>query len=681
MNASELITPQHLERRAVIYIRQSSPQQVLSNQESLRLQYALQERAQEFGWPAEHIEVIDADLGLTAAAAGHRAGFKDLLAKVTLGQVGIIFSLDVTRLSRNCTDWYPLLDLCGFKRCLIADRDGVYDPATANGRLLLGLKGQISELELHTIRARLTAGLLNKAQRGELALKLPVGLVRNENGVVQKHPNLEVQQRLELVFSTFLQVGSASRTARTLNQQGLTIPRRDQFGDVVWQRPTVTAILSILRNPAYAGAFVYGRRQNVRRDLAHRPWHKALPREQWKYLVRDQYPAYLDWPGWEKIQQMLDQNRADYSRDNLRGIPREGAALLQGIVYCGESGHQLGVQYKQRTHYRCVALRNRYGGPVCQHIPADPVDAAVVQTFFAALTPAELNIYAQALAEEQTATEKVYQAHRQQLERLRYEAALAERQFRRVDPDNRLVAAELERRWEEALRTLKRAEQEGPEPAAPSAASLSLDPELKNALLDLGQRLPLIWASGLLAHAQKKALLRCLIEKVVIQRAVRDAVQTRIVWRGGAVSELSIPLKVGTFAALSCALELESRTLELARAGCSDQEIAERLSLAGLRSPRHQNVQERTVRRIRLKQRLLLDRHHPQRRRPAGYLAVGELAQKLAVEQHWIYYQIQSGRIAIARDPTTRLYLFPDQSETITQLEQLRDGKLEIVRL
>ena len=440
MSTADLITPQHLARLAVIYIRQSSPQQVLSNQESLRLQYALRQRARDLGWPPDRIEIIDADLGLTAAAARHRTGFKDLLAKVTLGEVGLILSLEVTRLSRNCTAWYPLLDLCGFKRCLIADRDGVYDPGTANGRLLLGLKGQISELELHTIRARLTSGLLNKAERGELALRLPVGLIRADTGVVQKDPNLELQQRLELIFATFLEVRSSSRTARRLNEQGLTIPRRDPFGEVVWQRPTVSAVLSILRNPAYAGAFVYGRRQSVRQDLAQRPWHKRLPREEWKYLVRDRYPAYVEWSNWERIQQMLDQNRADYSRDRTRGIPREGAALLQGIVYCGESGHQLSVQYKERTHYCCIALRNRYGGPLCQRIPADPVDAAVVRAFFAALAPAELNLYEQALREEKEAAGKVIHAHLQQLERLRYEAALAERQFRRVDLDNRLVA-------------------------------------------------------------------------------------------------------------------------------------------------------------------------------------------------------------------------------------------------
>jgi DNA invertase Pin-like site-specific DNA recombinase len=244
----ETVTPQHLSRKALIYIRQSSPHQVLTNQESLRLQYALRQRALDLGWP--EAEVIDADLGLSGAAAAHRPGFKDLIARVTLGEVGIILSSEVTRLTRNCSDWYPLLDLCGHRQCLIADRDGVYDPGTPNGRLLLGLKGTISEMELHTLRGRLTAGLLNKAERGELALTLPVGLVRNASGAVSKDPNREVQERIDLVFATFLERRSAAQVLRVLNARGLALPRRDRFSDVCWKPPTVAAIIAILKNPA-----------------------------------------------------------------------------------------------------------------------------------------------------------------------------------------------------------------------------------------------------------------------------------------------------------------------------------------------------------------------------------------------------------------------------------------------
>ncbi len=253
---SELVKPTHLARKAVVYIRQSTPHQVVSNQESLRLQYALRQRARELGWHEADVDVIDADLGLSGASAAHRGGFKELVGRVGLSEVGLILSIDVTRLARNCSDWYPLLDICGLRGCLIADRDGVYDPGSANGRLLLGLKGTISELELHTIRSRLTSGLLAKAERGELALSLPVGLIRDPSGIVVKDPDLAVQDRLGLVFETFLKFRTVAKVMRLLNDRGLDLPRRDRHGDLRWARATVSAVASILKNPAYAGAFV-----------------------------------------------------------------------------------------------------------------------------------------------------------------------------------------------------------------------------------------------------------------------------------------------------------------------------------------------------------------------------------------------------------------------------------------
>src|SRR3954464_6968031 len=435
---SELITDRHLARCAVIYVRQSSPHQVLTNQESLRLQYDLRQRALGLGWRDEDVEVIDADLGLSGAAATHREGFKELIARVTLGQVGVVLSSEVTRLTRNCSDWYPLLDLCGYKDCLIADRDGVYDPGTTNGRLLLGLKGTISEVELHTIRARLTAGLLNKAARGELALILPAGLVREVGGVVVKNPDREVQSRLELIFATFLRVRSANKVLRVLNERGLSIPRRGRFGDTVWRSPTGPAILAVLKNPAYAGAFVYGRSRSVRSTLHARAAQKKLPREQWRVVVREKYPAYVSWDTFEKIQDMLRDNYAEYDRNKTRGVPRDGAALLHGVVYCGACGHKMVVQYKSGSRYICNYLRQQHGVPVCQYIPTNPVDAEAVAAFFKALAPAELDAFVQARAVRCAADEAALNAQAQQVERLRYRAAQAERQFDQVDPDNRL---------------------------------------------------------------------------------------------------------------------------------------------------------------------------------------------------------------------------------------------------
>ena len=345
MSRSELVSPLHLQRKALIYIRQSTPHQVLTNQESLQLQYALQQRALELGWRAEDIELIDTDLGLTAAFASHRSGFQELVTKVSLGQVGIVLSVEVTRLSRNCSDWYPLLDVCAYRGCLIADRDGIYDPGSLNGRLLLGLKGQLSELELHTIRARMTAGLLNKAQRGELALQLPIGLARDAAGKVHKDPHREVRDRLDLIFTTFLRVRSANKVVQFLNTHDLCLPRRDRFGEVVWKKPTVAAILQILKNPAYAGAFVYGKTRSIRKDPGSPHTREMrLPMEQWKIRINDVYPAYIVWETFEHIQSMLADNYAAYDRNKSRGVPRDGAALLHGIVYCGACGHKMMVK-------------------------------------------------------------------------------------------------------------------------------------------------------------------------------------------------------------------------------------------------------------------------------------------------------------------------------------------------
>jgi DNA invertase Pin-like site-specific DNA recombinase len=362
-NSEQLVTAGHLARKAVIYVRQSTPHQVLTNQESLALQYALKKRAMALGWCADDVEVIDADLGFSGSEAAHRAGFKELTARVTLGQIGIVLSSEVTRLSRNCSDWYPLLDICGYRGCLIADHDGVYDPATVNGRLVLGLKGTLSEMELHTIRGRLTAGLVNKAERGELALQLPTGLVRDEHGLVHRDPNLEVQDRISFVFEAFLRLRTAGKVLRVLNKGELTLPRRDRFGDVVWKRPTIEIVTSILKNPAYAGAFVYGRNSHT---TTHGPQGtvvraKRLPMEQWRIVVKDKYPAYVDWETFERIQQMLKDNHAEYQRNKTRGVPRSGKALLAGLLYCGECGHKMMVRYTGATRYLCTFFHRQSG--------------------------------------------------------------------------------------------------------------------------------------------------------------------------------------------------------------------------------------------------------------------------------------------------------------------------------
>ena len=677
MNSSELLTPGRLARRAIIYVRQSSPHQVLSNQESRRLQYALKERARSLGWQPENIQLIDSDLGRSATHVDHREGFKVMSSEVALGHVGIILSYNVDRLSRNSSDWFPLLDVCAYRNCLIADQDSIYDPASPNGRLLLGIKGQLSEMELHTIRARLTAGILNKARRGELALKLPVGLIRDESKKVVKNPNEEVQQRIQLIFSSFLTLRSASKVLRFFCEQELCIPRWDRFGEMIWKKPTAAAIISTLKNPAYAGAFVYGRTRTTHKvSSPAETVQKRLPMEEWKVLIKDKYPAYISWETFERIQMMLRDNYAEYDRNKTRGIPRPGAALLHGILYCGECGHKMVVQYKNSTRYLCDYLHRQYGVAVCQYIPADAVDARVVEAFFEALSPIELDVFARSLAAQKEKGEQLCHAHQQQIERLRYDVALAERQFNRVDPDNRLVAAELEKRWESSLASLRKAEQAHEQLQRNTATPEDLSPELKEAFRSIGESLPGLWKKGFLSSQHKKALLRCLIEKVIVHRFAHDCVQARIVWKGGDTTTFKIPINVGSFAKLSSAAEMERIILDLSRSGESDEKIAEHLTELGNRSPLRKHVLPSTVRRVRLKHRLLQKRSQSHPRRIQGFLTAPQLTKLLDLPRYWIYNQIAKEKIQIEKDAKTGLYLFPDTPETLQLLKKLRGGEL-----
>jgi DNA invertase Pin-like site-specific DNA recombinase len=682
MTAPDLIQPHHLARQAIVYVRQSSAGQVAHHHEGLQLQYALRDRAGQCGWDPGRILVIDADLGLTGSTAAGRQGFQELVTRVTLGQVGIIFAYDVTRLARNCADWYQLLDLCGCRRCLIGDADGIYDPACINGRLLLGLKGQISELELHTIRARLTAGLLNKARRGELALTLPTGLIRDASGQVVKHPDREVQGRLELVFTTFLRVRSVTKVVRYLNEHDLRLPRRDSFGDIHWRTPTIATVATILKNPAYAGAFVYGRTRATPKAAApreHTP--RRLPVAEWRIRVPDRYPAYIDWPTFEMIQAMIRDNHSEYDRNKTRGVPRPGKALLHGLVYCGECGHKMLVQYKNGTRYICNFLRQKYQVPVCQCLPADPIDDYVVPAFFAALSPMELDLYAQALAAADRDQEQLRRAHQQQLERLRYQARLAERQYQKADPDNRLVAGELEKRWELALRELNRGAEDWQRLQEHLRPADTISPALREAFTDVARGLPRLWGHGTLSQQHKKALLRCLIDKVVIHRSAPDTVQARIVWRGGDTTTAALPVVVSSVARLSFGREMEQATLELAGQGQSDEAIAAELTHRGYRSPRETTVAPATVRGIRLKHRLLRPRPGSRPRQLAGRLTLPQMARKLGVPVHWLYQRIDRGTIVVTFDRQRKLYLFPDTAAALDQLKRLKAGEIERVRL
>jgi DNA invertase Pin-like site-specific DNA recombinase len=680
MITCERVRPTHLERQAVVYVRQSSPHQVHTHHESRALQYALRSRAVELGWAASRVRIVDCDLGHSAKSVQGRAGFAQLVADVALGKVGIILAYDATRLARNCTDWYSLLDTCGHRDCLLGDHQGVYDPATIDGRLLLGLKGQISEMELHTLRDRLGAGLLNKARRGELAVGLPVGLMRDAAGQVQKHPNREVQERLSLVFELFGTRKSAAAVVRALRERNLDLPRRDRFGDVAWRTPSQAGVCSILKNPAYAGALVYGRTRCAAGAGGAR-LRKPLPEQQWRVCIQEKYPAYISWQRYHQIQAMLADNYAQYRKNQTRGTPRQGAALLQGIAYCGQCGHKMFCQYKRGTRYVCNHLRQQFGEPLCQVISARPIEERAVELFMAAFSSMELDLHNQVMNNLRHQQRQMLTASQQQLQRLRYQAQLAERQFNLSDPDNRLVTAELEKRWETALAAVTQAEaaEQAGALAPPAQPALLLDPAMRKILERLGQRLPELWPQ--LPAARQKQLLRCLIDKAVMHRTQSDAVTIRVVWKGGYASSATVAVPVRTMDKLSQFNQMQQEVVRLSAQGHSDAEVAKRLSRAGFRSPTSTTVLPGTVRELRLRHNVLLRPPHSHPRALNGYLTVTALAKKLNIHSHWIYDRIHSGVIQVHKDKQSRTYLIPDTSQTLKKFRQLLSGKLQSLRI
>src|SRR5262247_289476 len=526
------LTPRHLERKAVIYIRQSSPKQVREHVDSQLTQRALVGRAQSLGWHPERIAVFDGDLGQSATGSHEREDFKALAAEIALGHVGAVFGWQVSRLARNNAEWYQLLDLAALFGTLIGDTDGLYDPRLYNDRLLLGLKGTMSEAEHYLLRQRLTAGRLSKVQRGEYVQPLPTGLVRLSDKSVIKDPDQQIQHVIGLVFSKFEELGSAFQGRRYCKRQEILLPRRHGNGggpdNVRWRRPSEATMSAILTNPAYAGAFVHGRRTSdpQRQSPGRRtPVMVRRPMAEWQCIIQDAYPAYISWTQYLANRARLSDNTPRYMEptDRGRGVPREGAALLQGLATCGLCGHRMYVAYRRRPRYVCTSMRRAFAEPRCAHLDGPSIEAFVVQAFFDAIAPAQLETLDEVLAQRQRERQRLATYHQQQVSQARYAAALARRRYEQVDPDYRLAAAELERAWEDALRALRQAE-EAAERFAQEPCEPTLTPELREQLLHLSQRLPELWASEQLTHTQRKALLRSLIARVLVQRTAADRI-------------------------------------------------------------------------------------------------------------------------------------------------------------
>ncbi len=503
------ILARHLERTAYVYVRQSTPQQVQRNPEGRENQRALAGRARDLGWSPARVRMIDSDLGLSGKSVDGREGFRELSSEVSLGHAGIVLSYEASRLARNNADWYALLDLCALRGTLIADSDGVYDPTDYNDRLLLGLRGMMSEAELHLLRLRMDAGKARQIEKGTYRQGLPTGLVRLDGGRVAKHPDLRVRKAIELVFERFSQLGTISKVLKSLLEDGASLPRfrygGPHHGELLWLRPTTTSIHGFLSNPAYAGAFVYGRRRSVRDGAKGRV---TKPMEEWTAIHHHVYPAYVSWEEFLANRERLRQNGYRLA-ENTRGAPRKGPALLAGLAVCGHCGRRMGVVYggsKGRGGYVCTALPSTHGARSCLYAPRVNTDAAVVEAFFEAIRPADLDLLEETLQSQSADRERLLEHHRDNVKASRYEARLAEKRYRSVDPENRLVAGELEKNWEDALRTLAEAE-EAAERFERQRPRTELDPTLRDQLADLGKRLPELWEGGRLSMEHKKELL------------------------------------------------------------------------------------------------------------------------------------------------------------------------------
>ena len=549
MNERGKITAGHLSRQAIVYLRQSSPAQVEHNRESTERQYALANKACELGWPHERIVVIDEDLGLSGAGWVARSGFARLTAEVALARVGLVLGLEVSRLARNNVDWHRLIDLAGLTDTLIGDADGIYHPALFNDRLLLGLKGTMSEAELHILRARLNGGIRNKAAKGELRRGLPVGFVWGEtDGEVLFHADEAVVTAIRSIFERFAETGSARRVWLWFRAQDHKLPlRMSEHAEIRWVEASYHAIHQVLTNPVYAGAYVYGKtRTEMMLDASgvRRKRIKHLPRDQWQVLIKEHHQGYIDWQTYEANQQRIARN----TRPGLHkagGAVREGSALLQGLAYCGHCGRRLRTHYHGRNSspgYHCAGERLVEGrGSYCLNIGGVQIDDAVARAFLAALEPAKIRATLAAAEQIEMDRESALKHWRLGVERASYAVSLAERRYRAVDPDNRLVARGLEREWEESLTSLETAKAELARREQERPRVLSIEEQSR--LCALGPDLAAVWAATTTTPRDRKELLGTLIDEVIV-KVERDkhAAHLTLRWKGGALTEIDLRL-------------------------------------------------------------------------------------------------------------------------------------------
>lgn len=627
--AHQKVTTRHLKRRAYLYIRQSTLRQVFENTESTERQYALRQRAVAMGWPQDQVVVIDSDQGQSGASMAGRDGFQRLVADVGLGRAGIVMGLEVSRLARNSSDWHRLLEICALTDTLILDEDGIYDPAHFNDRLLLGLKGTMSEAELHILRARLRGGVLSKARRGELESPLPIGFCYNASNQVVIDPDKQVQQSLHIFFDTFRRVGSATATVRSFRDQALMFPRRARSGpakgEILWGDLEHSRALWLLHNPRYAGAFFFGR---TRQRQAAPQRFQRLAREEWIALIPNAHAGYISWDEFETNQRRLLQNAQANGTERRKSPPREGPALLQGVVVCGRCGERMTVRYEQQSRLRAptyVCQRDgiRQAKPICQSVPGAAVDVAVGRLLVSAVSPMALEVALTIQGELEMRSEEADRLRAKQVERVRYEADLARRRYMKVDPGNRLVADELEAEWNRKLRELEQAQQTYEDQAKSERAVIT--PEQRASVLALATDFPKLWDSPHTSDRERKRMLRLLIEDVTLIKGNDLVVHVR--FRGGTTQTLNMSKPAPAWQLRRTPAQTVAEIDHLLNAH-SEREVADVLNKRGLRAGNGGKFTGRIIDYIRRTYKLP---NRYARLRARGLLTQKEMARKLRV--------------------------------------------------
>lgn len=673
----------HQDRLAIVYIRQSTLQQVERHGESTKLQYGLVDKAQALGWSREHIVVIDDDLGRSGSNAEGRPGFQRLVAEVGLDRVGLVLGIEMSRLARSCRDWYQLLEVCALFRTLIGDTDGIYDPTSYNDRLLLGLKGTMSEAELHVLKQRMVEGKKAKARRGELVVQLPRGYIKRPSGEIIKDPDEQVQSTINLVFELFEKFSTINGVLTYFVRNKMLMPDRVRTGldkgDLVWRRPNRPSLGNLLHNPIYAGAYVYGRRPiDPRKKKAGRPatGRTVAKPSEWEVLLKDKVPAYITWEQYERNLRQLEAN----SMLGI-GVPRQGPSLLSGLLICGRCGLRMSTYYTNNSNklrYSCTRMSVDYHDPVCQSLVGNPLDQLIEEQVFNALKPSALEVSLK-VAEDIERERKNLMSHwDKRLERARYEVERAYRQYNATEPENRLVVRTLEKKWEEALAAEEKLKREHAQflDDQPSALTMSE----REAIRQLASDIPALWASSTTTPEERQEILRLLIERIVIAiEGNTEKVFVEIHWAGGHKTQANLTRPVAKLEQLSYYNELITRAETLRNEGKRFVEIAEILNQEGWKPPKRNPIfKAQMIHSLLTRSSVSSNKktRAQQANRQLNEWTFRELSQKTDTPEPTLYRWMQKGMLNARRDTNTShggIWLITADETEIARLRSLKD--------